>query len=186
MDSDGPFSFLLFRAQPKSCPSLLALTIYWHGLVAAADPTSPFFTWYDSYFLTLEVINKKIDKKPIRRESRSWFFFGSKRTPSKQKKSETETESQKSSETINLNPNAQKSNSYKPRKLSTEQLNNNNVVNFGKTLELTSDQLKKLNLKYGKNEIRYEVFTMLQEIFETWIIARVNSVRIVSSQKFPW
>jgi len=100
--------------------------------------------------------------KPIRRESRSWFFFGSKRTPSKQKKSETETESQKSSETINLNPNAQKSNSYKPRKLSTEQLNNNNVVNFGKTLELTSDQLKKLNLKYGKNEIRYEVFTMLQ------------------------
>jgi len=43
----------------------------------------------------------------------------------------------------------------KPRKLSTEQLNNNNVVNFGKTLELTSDQLKKLNLKYGKNEIRY-------------------------------
>jgi len=100
--------------------------------------------------------------KPIRRESRSWFFFGSKRTPSKQKKSETETESQKSSETITLNPNGQKSNSYKPRKLSTEQLNNNNVVNFGKTLELTSDQLKKLNLKYGKNEIRYEVFTMLQ------------------------
>ena len=39
-------------------------------------------------------------------------------------------------------------------------------MNFGKTLELTSDQLKKLNLKYGKNEIRYEVFTMLQEIFE--------------------
>jgi hypothetical protein len=29
--------------------------------------------------------------------------------------------------------------------------------------------LKKLNLKYGKNEIRYEVFTMLQEIFEKWI-----------------
>ena len=39
-------------------------------------------------------------------------------------------------------------------------------MNFGKTLELTSDQLKKLNLKYGKNEIRYEVFTMLQEIFK--------------------
>ena len=49
-------------------------------------------------------------------------------------------------------------------------------MNFGKTLELTSDQLKKLNLKYGKNEIRYEVFTMLQEIFEF--------LRIVSPMSF--
>ena len=30
---------------------------------------------------------------------------------------------------------------------------------------MTSDELKKLGLKYGKNEIRYEVFTALQVSF---------------------
>ena len=51
-------------------------------------------------------------------------------------------------------------------------------MNFGKTLELTSDQLKKLNLKYGKNEIRYEVFTMLQEIFEIFgILTPANKIQ---------
>ena len=45
-------------------------------------------------------------------------------------------------------------------------MNNNNHINFGKTLTLTSDELKKLGLNYGKNEIRYEVFTALQVVLK--------------------
>lgn len=102
--------------------------------------------------------------KPIRRESRSWFFFGSKRTPSKEKKSrhdESELKSGTDPDKAQISTTKVRSD-YKPRKISTEKVNNNNGVNYGKTLVLTSDELKKLNLKYGKNEIRYEVTTMLQ------------------------
>lgn len=89
----------------------------------------------------------EVDKlKPTqRRQSKSWFFFGS-RSSKPQKDHSTST--------TTITP--------PPTTPNATQLNNNNHINFGKTLTLTSDELKQLGLRYGKNEIRYEVFTALQ------------------------
>ena len=90
----------------------------------------------------------EVDKlKPTqRRQSKSWFFFGSR--SSKQPAKDGTTTTTMTPPTAST-PNA-------------SQLNNNNHINFGKTLTLTSDELKQLGLRYGNNEIRYEVFTALQ------------------------
>jgi len=88
----------------------------------------------------------EVDKlKPTRRQSKGWFFFGSRSKPKDGTGSTTKATASP------ITPNVESS-----------QLNNNNHINFGKTLTLTSDELKQLGLRYGKNEIRYEVFTALQ------------------------
>ena len=112
-------------------------------------------------FFNNRLPRKQIEKlKPLRRDerdSRSWFgLFGSK-TP-KKKSSQSKRTSSDRMET----DSPRNSLTEEPKQKSSEQVNNNNQSNYGKTLELSSDDLKKLNLNYGKNEIKYEVFSMLQ------------------------
>lgn len=111
-------------------------------------------------FFNHRLPRKQIEKlKPSRRDerdSRSWFgIFGSK-TP---KKNSNLSNKRNNPELTTRNS---QTNQNQTDTSGSDQQNNNNGHNYGKTLELSSEQIKKLKLKYGKNEIKYEVFSMLQ------------------------
>ena len=140
-----------------------------------------YYNWHaaSAIFMSMIVFNKPIDDSTIKqlqsetifRKRSSWFSWG--RTVSYSESPLTQENLPEVPETLKIPPKTEihgrralKSESglslnYQAREQYTIEIESYGV-NMKKTLILSSDDLKKLNLKYGENEICFWITTMFQ------------------------